>query len=123
MYRYVDLITFAVIFVGIVIAHKAFNIHTHELIGATIREFKQLFAGKFTTGSVNAIGLIFLLAFGFFIFAEHLIGQLISLAVWLLGDRKGPEYVEAVSAYTYFVTFAVVAVLSAFFTLARETHK
>lgn len=117
----VVLTAISVIALIFILAHHFLGAHPVKIFETLMREFAQLLNREWTTGAVNAAGLIVVFVFGFLIFLANEVHALLSMLISVLGQGKAHEYSDSVSAITIFIVLVTMAVLSAFFTLVRET--
>lgn len=118
---YFDLGAVVLIFGIFVYAHVFLATEPLEFLMRFLEEFAELANRNFgQTGAINALGLIVVAFFGFFIFMEQVMGSLLALATSVLNPQHAHEYVASVKAETLFLVLAALAALSTLFTLLGE---
>src|SRR6476469_43118 len=98
LYQVLASLTVPVVIIGLVIvAHRYLDIHPARFVELLFREFNQLLNRQWTTGSMNAAGLLAMFLFGFAMFAAAEVGHLVFGLAAILGAEKAHEFVEFVS--------------------------
>jgi hypothetical protein len=117
---YLGLGTLITVAIVMMFAHRIMGVHPDDFFTRIMEEFRQLANRKWTSGSLNAAGLLFTFAFGFVLLIANDLGALFAQLVSFLGTTKAQEYAETVSFSTLYYFLVTFAAFSVFMTALRE---
>jgi hypothetical protein len=105
------------------IADRLLGISPHAFLQALAREFQQLARLQWTTGAVNAAGLVTVFLFGIILVASNDSSDLRAWISGVMDHAKAQEYAASVSATTLYLGLLFLAALSTLLTLLRDIFR